>query len=277
MLGGELRERRDRVDDLGAHSDEVLKRLKCVHDHGDMVARVIWEDSRVREGLLMFSESRCADPYIHGNIAIKVDLRRYWGGVADSQNLSLIVWKPLHRRRELLPVDDSLLWRDFAVGDGTEHGPIVRDDTVLVGVREEVNKKEGIEPRVFLSVERLQAFDDVFPMNNTQEHSWGVSGVFGEGFHNWELMAFSKLDPGACLDKSRDNIVQRGPQVVYEVPQDNADSRLFEIARAQHDGIAAAVLVEFKAGSVRVSFLDNRINFSIEGVQVFVRPCDLCV
>ena len=91
--------RRDRVEE---YPDELLERLKRVHDHGDMFAHLIEKANRDEEAVRVLSGARHLEMDIHPKLAFEFHLlarlrgepgfrayhlqlgRQLWGGVRTS-------------------------------------------------------------------------------------------------------------------------------------------------------------------------------------------------
>ena len=64
---------------------------------------------------------------------------------------------------------------------------------------------------------------------------------------DWKLMG-GRNGNAALIGKPSDNIIERRPQIVNEIAEDDAESWLLEIARAEHKGIRTAIAVSINSG-----------------------------
>lgn len=254
-------------------SKEVLERLKRVHDHGGMIARSLKEIEFRREALKMFSKFLCCEMYLHGNFALEVWVRGNGVGIPNPVDRKLLVWPPFLRWNNLLVLNE--VSRGKASLDGAHKGVIARDNSVLIGIGEVVDQEKRVVLRGAL-LERLHRLDLAEPVLNAGQHPWASFGVVPVIVKDRELVSGHE-GRVTYLDERGNDVVQRRPEVMNQVSYDDAEARFIEIAREHYERIAFALLVVINSGSVRLSLVDNRLNFTLQGSEVFVRPCDLCL
>ena len=251
-----------------------LKRLKCVHDHGDMILRVFEEAEWRSKTPRMLTELGNCEVYCRGNLHIEAYWRTRLDGVTVSTQRKLGIGPPLFGGlRDDLTFND-IRGRELSTGSLVKYRMVIGDDAVLIGVGEKIDNEEWV---LFgrCSVERLQALDFHCTADNAMQHPWSVLGIFEGIIADRELMVFSDGD-STFLCKSNDDVIQSRPQIVYKVPEDDPEMRFVEIPRSQYDRVPTGVFVVPEHGLVGTSLLINDLNLCFEGLKMLVRSGDLC-
>jgi len=278
-----------------ARSPEVLEAFKRVHDSIYRFAhtRALGQVDAVTAATLR--ERRCAEPYTHSNLGFDMHFGRI-GLDKKPRYFTCDVGFPIgavepNRINNLpIPFRDNDVIRDWGE---------VGQESVLVGVRETIQVEEGVSGHGILSglkthtklwvlAERLQVVDFPQPVDNVSE----VAPPNGRGsipdfslvrrlvLEDGELMLLRKVG-SAFVNQRNDNVVERRSEIVYEVSADDAEDIFFRriVGRLRVNPKRAPIAAFFvlRAGHVEVTIRDNDGGFSLQGLKVYARPCNLCV
>ena len=283
---GERPEGEDHQDqtEAQARSPETLELLKRIHDHGDMVAGLTEYSNLDTVTQWLLAERWCAEEYAHGVVGVRLHLRRIRSCVTHARDFVLSVGFPLGSRNRNQFKNGSR--RDERCLASLWNGHELRDDSVLVGIREPVYMDQRVNFRVWLSLKRLELPNFPQPVDNTGERpAWqgrfigpDALGIFGLVREDGKLMLVTD-GPGAGNDKRRYDVVESAPEVMYEVADDGAEceSYIREIGGRKINGHPAVFVDLADPRSIRATLLHGGVEFSLERFKVYARPCDLCL
>ena len=141
--------RRDRVEE---YPDELLERLKRVHDHGDMFAHLIEKANRDEEAVRVLSGARHLEMDIHPKLAFEFHLLARLRGEPGFRAYHLPIGPPTLGRGEDLIPNHAVSGAEPSL-QSVEEGVVARDYAVLVGIGVVVEDEKGVVLRR-CSVER---------------------------------------------------------------------------------------------------------------------------
>lgn len=262
----------------------ALEPLKSVDNSFDFVDHCIQRirANRITERTLR--ERTCGELYHHGCFAFNLRLRRERRSEARPTYFSLSIGFPIGNGKRLPFFENRSI--DECYGAISHMGYRRSDNMVLVGVREFSNEIEGVAERVFLSMERLHPVQQVQAVDNARQTFSGdclqlvtspniVTDFFDE---DRELML---LGPPSLtfLDERGNDIVERTPEAMYQVANNNAELMFTDLAHRKVNDTPAVFVDLTEAEFARCVLVHRPIgpmNFSQERFEVFARPCDLC-
>lgn len=271
----------------GAQEKDPLEVFEPLNDPFDFVNHRIERIEADRMAQFALLKGPCRELYQHGNLGINVRLRREGRGKANTGHFALLIGFPIGLGARVPNFYyHSVKHMDFDFG---RLGNWDRDNVVLVGVREFVNKDERMAVRLFISMERLHPVQQIQPVGYTVDTASRVGvglplvtgGTFVTRIRNKYGELVSLRAPGTTfLDECGNYVIQRAAEAVYEIANDDAEFVFSEFARRKiHD--TPAVFVDLtKAEGERCTLVyrpGGRMDFSQECFKVYARPCNLCL
>jgi hypothetical protein len=195
-------------------------------------------------------------------------------------DMVLLVGLPIGTRRNFSTLhEDSALDKPFTLTALNQWGKD-GECPMLIGVRKFDYDPEGIRFRTWFSIERLK-----FPYLLKTESNIAKATirqraalcsdtrfVTGFGVEYRELMLRSERRKRRSIDQRRDDIVERGPQVVYDVADDGSEHIFRTIVRA-NEGITPTVFIHFgNPKGVSVTVINGRLALLAEALQSVRAP-----
>lgn len=278
------REDRGRAPEAEAREKETLEGFEPFHDPFNFVDHCVQRirANRITERTLR--ECTCRELYHRGNLGLNIRLRGERHGETCPEYFSLLVGFPIGCNQR------NPVFEDYSIKDCYRAGGRMRDrggdNVVFVGVREFANEVEGMTERVFLSMERLHSVQQVQAKNNTRDAPVSISlplvagGRFISGLRNENGELVLLRSPGfTFLDERRNYIIERTPETVYKVTNDDAEFMFSNFARRQENRAPAVFIDLTDLNGIRCILMegsDGIVNLSQERVEVYASPCNLC-
>jgi len=259
--------------------------LKEIHDLGDIIAENQQLARLKTERRVLARECCQRDVYVEGKIGAIIRLSAVSADNLYPTDMMLLIGLPIGQRRQChITQERPALYKPFALAALDQWGKD-GECPVLVGIRELSYGPKGVVYRTWLSMERLE-FPDFFETEaNIAEAAIRQGAVlcsdtrFVTDFRleDRELMLRRERGGRRSVNERRHDIVESGPQVVYEVADDSSERIFRSIVRA-NQGVTPAVFVDWSdPNGVSVAVLDERACLSLKRLQVFARPFDLCL
>jgi hypothetical protein len=198
-----------------------------------------------------------------------------FGGIESHLvNHHLFIWSPIGKVENMVVFDfEALPFQVKSTERDRDHGG---DFPMLIGIGEAIDQKEGVVARVWLTSVRLKLFDQPHPKGNTVEISAGYGhfksvGDLASVVSLLDVGGESALDVGislAGIGQGCHQIVECTPEVVHDVPYEDAESWFLRVRDQSHITPAGLWIDLRKSDRIRTVLFEFGRKLSIQRVQM---------